>query len=70
MKVVQFGLIFENVISKGKGKALFGHKSIISSRSKLNIKSKNFCMQVVQFCMQFENVAKKSKGFKGRLTKF
>ena len=36
-------MLYENVAKKVKVKMSFGHKAVISSLSKLNIKSKNFC---------------------------
>ena len=40
---------------------LFGHKSVISSASKLNIESKNFFTKVVQFGILCENFIEKVK---------
>ena len=41
-KVVQFGMLFENVVYKVKVKRSFSHKEDISSVSKPNIESENF----------------------------
>ena len=41
IKVLQFGMLFENSTSKVKVKLSFGHKAVISSLSKLNIETKN-----------------------------
>ena len=38
-KIVQFGMIFDNVIQKVKVKLSFRHKAVISSLSKLSTKS-------------------------------
>ena len=44
-----------------KVKLPFGHKAVISSLSKLIIKSKNFFTKVIYFGMLFENVSLKVK---------
>ena len=36
-KIVQFGMIFENITYKVKVKLSFGHRAVISILSKLNI---------------------------------
>ena len=44
-KVVQFGMLFENVSKEVKDKRLFGRKAFILSLSKLIIESKDFFLQ-------------------------
>ena len=41
-KIVQFGMMFENVIQKVRAKLSFRHKAVILSLSKQSIGSKNF----------------------------
>ena len=50
-KVVQFGMVFEDITYKVKVKLLFDHKVVILSLSKLNIESKTLFKKVNQFGM-------------------
>ena len=45
-KVLQFGMLFENVTKNVKVKLSFGLKAVILSLFKLNIESKNFFYKI------------------------